>query len=117
MALLLVGLVLAVVAAGCASTGTFPHASGTQVDLNRKNYRVVKANAVGTSMGFRLLGLISIVPPTYAAAMSDLYLSAGVREGSAQALVNVTQERSTVYLILFSLPRLSVRADIIEFTE
>jgi hypothetical protein len=35
----------------------------------------------------------------------------------AIALTNVAEERGTTYLVLFSLPRIEVRADIIEFIE
>jgi len=103
--------------AGCTSTGTFPQTSGTQVDLSRKNFRVVKANATGSSSGFKLLGFIPFSAPTYTQAMSHLYQKAGVTEGKAQTLTNVTQERSSLYLILFSIPKLTIRADVIEFTE
>jgi hypothetical protein len=103
--------------AGCSSTGTFPQTSGTQVDLSRKNFRVVKANAVGSSTGFKLFGFIPFAAPRYTTAMSHLYKKAGIAEGKAQTLTNVTQERSNLYLVLFSLPKLTVRADIIEFTE
>ena len=102
---------------GCSSVGTFPHASGTSVDLTKKNYRVVKANVTGESTGFALLGLIPIVSPTYTDAMSNLSAHGGIQEGKAQALVNVTQDRSTIYLILFSIPKLTVRADIVEFLD
>lgn len=102
---------------GCASTGIFPHATGTTVDLSRKNYRIVKTNAVGESAGFSLLGFIPLSAPTYTGAMSDLYSKAGLEAGKAQALANVTQERSSRYLILFSIPKLTVRADIIEFLD
>jgi hypothetical protein len=103
---------------GCsAAMGSFPYGSGTQVDLSRKNYRVLKANAVGEDTGFSLLGVVPFVSPKYVDAMTDLYSNAGVEEGKAHALANVVQERSTIYLILFSLPKLSVRADIIEFVE
>jgi hypothetical protein len=102
---------------GCASRGFFPHSTGTQVDLSKNNYKIVKANAIGVSRGFNFLGIIPIVPPTYTRAMSDLYSKASITEGSAQALINVTQERSTLYLILFSIPELTVRADVIEFHD
>lgn len=115
--LLVVCLFAMVVSVGCASTGAFPHSTGTQVGLDKKNYRLVKANAIGQSSGFSLLGIIPIVPPTYTAAMSSLYETSGMETGAAQALVNVTQERSSLYLVLFSVPRLTVRADIIEFTD
>jgi len=97
--------------------GTFPHGSGTQVDLSRKNYAIVKANAIGESSGFSLLGIIPFAAPKYTDAMSDLYSKAVMSEGKAHALVNVVQERSSIYLILFSIPKLTVRADIIEFLD
>jgi hypothetical protein len=113
---LLVGALL-VLAVSCASVGSLPHSTGTRVDLSRKNYRVVKANAIGQSSGFALLGIIPIASPTYPAAMSNLYENAQITEGSATALANVSQERSTVYLVLFSIPKLTVRADVIEFLD
>lgn len=104
-------------AVGCASSGTLPYGTGTNVDLSRKNYKVVKSNAIGESSGFALLGIIPIVSPTYPVAMSNLYKNANISEGSATALANVSQERSSVYLILFSIPKLTVRADVIEFLD
>jgi len=112
LCLIIIGLV-----SSCASTGIFPHSTSTSVDLAKSNYRIIKSNAIGESSGFSLLGFIPLVPPTYTDAMSDLYGKAGISEGKAQALVNVTQERSMLYLILFSIPKLTVRADIIEFLE
>ena len=110
-------LILALVAAGCTSIGSFPHTTGTNVDLSRSNYKIVKANVVGESKGFRLLGIIPFASPRYTAAMGEMYENAGLEEGKAQALVNVTQEHSTLYLILFSIPKLTVRADIVEFHD
>ncbi len=105
------------VAGGCTSAGTMPAASGTHVNLSGKNYRVIKANAVGESSGFELLGWIPFAAPRYTEAMTELYASAGQSEGSATALTNVSQERSEAYFILFSITRLTVRADMIEFLE
>lgn len=110
-------LVLIVVSFGCTSSGTFPSTSSTSVDLSQKNYRVVKANAVGSSSGFKLFMFIPIVPTRYSTAMSNLQKQAGIAEGTAQAMVNVTQEESSIYLLLFSIPKLTVRAEIIEFTN
>jgi len=107
--------ILLVVPVSCTSVGTFPHSTGTSVDLSRDNYRVVTANAIGESSGFKLLGIIPFKSPRYTEAMSDLYLRSGLEEGRAQALANVSQERSTMYVILFSIPKLTVRADIVEF--
>lgn len=35
----------------------------------------------------------------------------------AQAIVNVVQQNSSTYFILFGIPRITVRADVVEFTE
>jgi len=102
---------------GCVSSGMFPHTTDTKVDLSKNNYRIIKANAIGKSSGFKLLGIIPIISPKYTKAMKDLYSEIGISEGKARALVNVTQERSSIYLILFSIPELTVRADIIEFID
>ncbi len=116
-ALTAVCMLVTLLAVGCTSTGTFPQTSGTQVDLSKKNFRIVKANAMGTSSGFKLFCFIPFTAPTYSEAMSDLYQKAGLTEGRAQTLTNVTQERSSLYLLLFSIPKLTIRADVIEFTE
>jgi hypothetical protein len=102
---------------GCANRRSDLCSPGTQVELNRKNYVVVKSNAIGASSGFSFLGVIPIIPPRYTKAMSNLYSRSGLSVGQAQALINVVQEKSTVYLILFSIPKLTVRADVIEFVE
>jgi uncharacterized protein DUF6567 len=102
--------------AACSLRPAPQPATGTRIDLSRANYRVVRSNLTGTSYGFSLFGFIPIVAPTYSAAMSGLYERAnGLEEGKAQALVNVVQERSQLYLLLFSIPKLTVRADVIEF--
>jgi len=113
--LLLAVLVIAV--AGCASTGAFPHASTTQVSLSQSNYLVVKSNAIGTSSGLKLLGLLPLASPRYTTAMSSLYNNASVKEGRAYALANVIQERSSTFFIFFTVPKLTVRADVIEFLD
>ncbi|HUW31152.1 MAG TPA: DUF6567 family protein [Planctomycetota bacterium] len=113
--LVFIVLPLAVFISGCAASGSFPHASTTNVSLAQDNYLVVKSNVIGNSSGFKLLGLLPLSAPRYTAAMADLYENASIREGRAYALTNVIQERSTTYIILFSVPRLTVRADIVEF--
>jgi hypothetical protein len=114
--ILIIFLLLSI--SGCAtSTGIFPHTTGTNVDLTKKNYRVVKVNVVGKSVGFKIFGIIPITSPSYTGAMTDLYSNSSIKVGKAHALVNVIQERSSIYLFFFSIPKLTIRADIIEFTE
>ena len=102
---------------GCSGERIVPISAGTNVDLSHKNFRMIKSNAIGSSSGLKLLGLIPIYPPSYTDAMSELYSNGGVRDGKATALTNVTQEEGGLFLFLISIPKLTVRADIIEFTD
>ena len=115
--LLSVVLLISIMLSSCSSPSGLAHGTGTQVDLGKKNYRVIKSNAVGASWGFWLLGFIPIVPTSHTEAITDMCGKSSLKEGSAQAYINVAEEKTTIYLILFSLPKLSVRADIVEFTE
>ena len=107
------------VCTGCSAFGVFPHTINTDVTLSRDNYKIVKANVQGTSTGFWLLGFIPIVPPRYPICLEDMYAQAfpsGV-EGRSIAMINVVTQESGLYLVLFSFPRLTIRADFIEFNN
>jgi len=107
-------------AAGCASTRVENEAPSTQtqVNLTHANYKMIKAGAEGRSYGFRfLLGIIPLTAPSTAAAPADLYSSVGESvSGKSVALVNVTEDRSTTWLLLFSVPKLVITGDVVEFT-
>lgn len=116
-----IGILLLVLAFlfGCRpSMGRFNQSTGTGVNLSKDNYKVIKASAIGESHGFNFLGIIPIVSPSYADAKKALYDSIGedVR-GKSLALANQTEDRSTLYLILFSIPKLTISADVIEFQK
>lgn len=118
--LIAVSLVLLCLTTGCASshieTGQRDYTS-TAVSLTGKNYRLIQGGAQGESYGFRLLGIIPLASPHYANAKRALYAS--VKEpltGKAIALINEMEDKSTLYLILFSVPKMTVTADVIEFT-
>ena len=103
--------------AGCASQGNYPANNTTDVRLSGNNYRIVKAGATGKSYGFALLGIIPIVSPLASEAKANIYKSVNEQlQGRSIALSNQTYDRSTLYLILFSVPRFTVTADVIEFT-
>jgi hypothetical protein len=89
----------------------------TEVNLAQRNYRVVRTNVAGTSRGFALLGLISVKPPNAIEAFARLYEAGGISEGNALALINVLQQSSAPYFILFSLPEITFRADVVEFVD
>ena len=103
---------------GCASVGKMQHSTDTQVVLKGNNYKIIKAGVKGESSGFWLLGLIPIVSPNYADAKANLYENIGKSlEGKSVVLVNQTQDSSFLYLILFSIPRVAITADVVEFID
>jgi hypothetical protein len=89
----------------------------THVTLTSDNYYIVEPNVIARSRGFKLLGIITFRGASYSEAMSRLYSKAGVQQGHPQALANVVHESSSTYLILFSIPKVTIRADLIEFTS
>lgn len=92
--------------------------TGVEVQLTKKNYKVIRAGVSGSSSGFKLLGIIPFANPTSGGAKRDLYENVGEPlTGRSIALANQTEDRSTLYLILFSIPKITLTADVIEFTE
>lgn len=91
--------------------------TNTIVRLSERNYRVIEAGARGESIGFDLLGF-PIISPSEGDAKARLYRSLGQPlEGRAIALANQTEDRSLFTLILFSLPKISLTADVVEFID
>lgn len=78
---------------------------------------MIRAGAEGRSYGFRfLLGIIPITAPSTADARADLYKSLGQPvNGRSVALINVKEDRSTTWLLLFSIPKLVITGDVVEF--
>jgi hypothetical protein len=89
--------------------------TATTVKLEQANFVVVKTNVVGQCKGFSLFGIITIVPARFSTSMDRLYAQAEMRQGRAQTLANLVVERSSTFLILYSIPRVSIRADVVEF--
>jgi Family of unknown function (DUF6567) len=116
------------VATGCAAvaplapllSGLGPAAgleihSQTSVRLEEGNFVTVRTNVTGASKGFKLLGFITFRPATFDEAMNRLYANAEAQQGRPQTLAHLTVEHSGIYVILFSLPKVTARADLIEF--
>lgn len=121
-------LLVLVLVMGCAPVPplpfTLPSGAGqasvltlTEVTLAQRNYRVVRTNVVGTSRGFALLGLITVKPPDATKAFARLSEAGGMAEGNALAFINVIQQSGAPYFILFSLPEITFRADVVEFVD
>jgi hypothetical protein len=103
---------------GCSSQGDFRgQRTDTGVSLAENNYKIIKAGAKGESQGFSIL-FFSIISPNYAEAKAQLYSDVGQSLlGRSVALANQTEDESTLNLIIFSIPKVTITADIIEFTS
>lgn len=120
---------LAVLAGGCAAVSVLPIAalmgspnasaleihSQTDIRLEAPDFTMIQPNVVGESEGFSLLGILTIVPPKFTEAMNRLMTQAKMQPGRPQTLANLVMEKNSSYFILYSLPRISIRADVIEF--
>jgi hypothetical protein len=87
----------------------------TSVELKEDDFLLVRTNVVGRSRGFSLLGLITIYPATLTKAMNRMYASAEMQPGHPQTVAHLVIEQTTTYWILFGVPEINARADIVEF--
>jgi hypothetical protein len=100
---------------GGGPAGDIDVRTSTSVRLQEANFVMVRTNVVGSSKGFKLLGFITIVPATLNKAMARLYAGAEVEAGRPQTFVHFIVEHSGIYVILFSIPEVTVRGDLIEY--
>ena len=133
-------VVLAILAAafasGCASVGQFNAGNVTAVELAEPNYEIVATGVSGQAKASYLIGIsvsngensgsmalfrVGGTGQLYKEAMEDLWAAFeakhGPVEGRRLALANVRYDANTTNLLLYSDLELSIRADIIEFTE
>lgn len=128
------GVVLALTASACASSGSFRSANLTSVELEGANYELVATDVTGTASAGYLLGLsggsgprvnvfalarVSGPEALAASATEDLWdgfaEQHGPAEGRRLALVNVRFDVDALNLILYTRPTLHVRADVVRF--
>lgn len=104
--------------AGCASTPEKPPYPISAESGMQLNYTMLQPNIVGQSSGFSLLGLIPISVPSYTRAWARLSAQTkSFPDDKRIRYANVVQDRSFIYLILFSVPTKSVRADLVRFDQ
>ena len=127
---------MAMVLSGCATSGAFNTATVTNVELSESNYEVVATNVQGEASAGYLLGLslsasrqlrtlalarVSGSEQLYGDALDDLWTRFEAQHGDAAgrdlALTNVRYDASSLNLILYTQPTITVRADVVEFTE
>lgn len=133
----LVGLLLSapLLLAGCANSGMFAAANVTDVQLAEANYRLVATNvsgeaeagyllglSAGSGLGLSTLALIRIQGEglLYKEALEDLWQNFEAQYGSVEgrrlALVNVRYDADALNVLgLYTRPKVSIRADVVEF--
>ena len=122
---------------GCASTGRFSSTNLTNVELSKSNFRVIATNVYGEASSDYLLGFsfaqggetqtIALIPLggdrlLYKVALENLWRNFeqthGNIKGRSLALVNVRFDSDALnVLVFYTRPKISVRADVIEFVE
>jgi hypothetical protein len=100
---------------GCSVFSRFPSQQVTSVDLGHKDFQIVQKSIVGTDQGFALLGFIPVTTPSMVDAMTSL-MSKVDSDGRSVAIVNVAEAIEADYWVLFSITRVKIRADVVEFT-
>lgn len=127
-------LVLILSLPGCATSGIFPSVNLTSVELGDADFRVVATDVGGEASAGYLLGVSAGMGPgmqtvavarvagdgqLYAAALRDLWRSFEAEHGPVRdrrlALVNVRFDSEALNLLVYTRPRVWVRADVVEF--
>lgn len=122
--------------AGCASVGTFAASNVTTVELAEPNYEIVATGVSGQAKAAYLIGVsfsngpesgslslfrIGGTGQLYKEAMEQLWkefeASHGATEGRSLALANVRYDADSKNFLVYNDIALSIRADVIEFTD
>lgn len=129
-------VIIPLLLSSCTTSGTFISSHRTSVELSDNNYNIVTESARGSSEATYLFGVsysygivsqsisvarISGSPFLYQEALDDLwdhvYREYGDIKGEQLALTNVRYDSDILNLFLVSKIKLSVRADVIRFTD
>ena len=121
---------------GCSTGGAFLASNITDVQLQKDNFRVVARNITGEAQaGYVLGGTFSTGMTTntfalfrvvgtgmlYKEALEDLWknyeAANGPIEGKKIALINVRYDAEAINLVIYTQPRIVIRADVVEFTN
>lgn len=132
-------LILALAAASlslvsCTRSNIHQSLAQPVIKLTEGNYRVVATQVSGRSRGLHVasiiptsgydartflqggpLGGFPIKSASEAAAIDEMYRKAGDQRGRATAFINMRTEVSGLNFLLFALPKITVKADLIEF--
>lgn len=127
-------MLVAVLLTGCASSGMFPSAHLTEVHLADGDFRVVATSVSGEAQAGYLVGVsaalytemrtvalarVSGTGQLYSDAIQDLWRNFEAENGPVAgrrlALVNVRFDSEALNLLVYTRPRVFVRADVVEF--
>lgn len=129
-------LTISLFLAGCSNTGLFPSSNVTDVRLADSNYKLVATNVNGEAEVAYILGLsisygmatqtlaifrVSGTGLVYKEALEELWANFesahGPVAGRSLALANVRYDSDVLNLLLYTKVRISIRADIVEFSD
>jgi len=129
-------LIAATVLTSCANSGAFMASHQTSVELGEKNYEIIAHSVTGESTvaylfggSFsignisRIDGLIRVdgTGEIYSEALNDLWLNFedefGSAKGESVALANIRYDSETINVFFYTQLDLTVRADVVRFTE
>ncbi|MDZ7660333.1 DUF6567 family protein [Fodinibius sp.] len=121
---------------GCTTSGAFLSANQTIVHLERANYTITATNVSGSAEAGYVLGFsysTGFTTNTFAAgrvegtgmlyqeALENLWINyekdSGTINGKRLALANVRYDTDILNLLIYTKVMITVRADIIEFTD
>ena len=121
---------------GCSSGGAFMAGNVTDVQLHQSNFKIVARNVSGEAQaGYLLGGTVSMGMASntfalvrvsgsgmlYKEALENLWKSYetanGPVEGKRLALINVRYDSDALNLIVYTQPKITIRADVVEFTD
>jgi hypothetical protein len=129
-------MVASLLISGCSAGGAFVASNVTDVQLQKNNFKIVARNISGEAQAGYLIGgtfSMGITSNTFALiringsgmlykeALENLWknyeTANGPVEGKRLALINVRYDSDALNLIVYTQPKIIVRADIVEFTE
>ncbi|HEY6952763.1 MAG TPA: DUF6567 family protein [Bacteroidota bacterium] len=129
-------ILLALGVTGCSTGGMFTAGNVTDVQLQKNNFKIVARGVSGEAQaGYLFGGTFSMGMATntfallrvsgsgmlYKEALENLWknyeASNGPVEGKKIALVNVRYDADVLNLFVYTQPRITIRADVVEFTE
>lgn len=122
--------------AGCSTGGAFLASNITDVQLQKNNFKLVARNITGEAQaGYLLGGTFSTGMTTntfalfrvagtgmlYKEALENLWknyeATNGPIEGKKIALINVRYDSEALNLVVYTQPKIVIRADVVEFTD